>query len=169
MKRLYIILCLLTLVCCLNSLLSQNVVSKNKYDIQVVAIDSTKDYIIIYAESLNRKHKIVTRKVEQDCRNVTVLKNYAVTLTSLNENDNSNLFNSRCEVHYGWGDGNIILNEEEWECDIFLVDEIFGLCFTSDTLKIMQYEQWLEKNPVKHTRSSKKPPKYTIRSKVMPR
>lgn len=38
------------------------------YSVKVVKIDSTKDYMLIYAVSNERKFKIVSRKVENDCK-----------------------------------------------------------------------------------------------------
>ena len=135
------------------SLLSQNSemkLVKKIYNIEIVNIDSTNDYIIIYAQSNEKKFKIVTRKVTNDCKNVFISGHYSVTLTSLNDHlppimKNSNL----CDSDYGWPGNNIITNEADWDCDIFLVDEIFGLCYTTDTYEINNFREWIQQHPIK--------------------
>lgn len=140
-----------------NTLSCQNIEIKQKQYIHIVKIDSTMDYIIIYGVSNNDKYKIVTRKVDSDCKNIVVSGNYYVTIMSLNENYNyNNNVMNKCDIHYGWGGDNIILNEVEWGCDIFLVDEIFGLCYTTDIDEIRQFEKWIEQNPLKSLRTKKR-------------
>ncbi|MBQ7489071.1 MAG: hypothetical protein IJT51_00960 [Bacteroidales bacterium] len=53
-----------------------------------------------------------------------------------------------CDVHYGWPNGNDIRNETDWECDIFLTDDIFGLCYTQNEEEKSQYKKWIESNPL---------------------
>lgn len=146
---------LLSTITLSNKLQCQNIEIKQKHEILVVKIDSTTDYIIVYGISSNNKYKIVTRKVDSDCKNVFISGKYYLTLMSMNENDNVKTMN-RCDIHYGWGDNNIILNEPEYGCDIYLVDEMFGLCYTTDVEKIKQYEKWIEQHPLKSTRTKKR-------------
>jgi hypothetical protein len=134
-----------------NKLQCQNIEIKQKDEILVIKIDSTADYFIIYGVSSKNKYKIVTRKVDSDCKNVIITGKYDLTLMSMNENNFPKVMN-RCDIHYGWGSDNIILNEPEWGCDIYLVDEIYGLCYTTEIEIIKQYEKWIEQHPLKSIR-----------------
>jgi hypothetical protein len=135
-------------------LIKSQYIENKTFEIEVIRLDSTIDYYIIYAISNDKKFKIVTRKVDLDCKNVTVSGKYNTTLTSMSENVIFPTFN-RCDVHYGWGGNNTILNETEWGCDIFLSDEIFGLCYTTDIEKINLYKEWIEQHPLTSPRASK--------------
>ena len=54
-----------------------------------------------------------------------------------------------CDWNYGWpGDNNIILNEVEYGCDIFLTDDIFGLCFSDDTQSKEEYQKYIREHPL---------------------
>ena len=135
-----------------NKLSAQEVDSfkvNERINIEIIDIDSTKDYFIIYAIASEKRFKIVTRKDSFACKNVFVKEKYIVTLTSMN--DKLPIFLqglNTCDVHYNFGIDNVILNEPEWGCDIYLVDEIFGLCYTTDKDEIDRYKQWVEKNPI---------------------
>lgn len=144
-----------------NDLYSQNIEENkisNVYNIEIIKFDSTKDYFVIYAISDERKFKIVTRKIDSACRNVFVKETYTVALKSVNKSLPIYLKGSNtCDIYYDWGIGNIIINESEWECDIFLTNEIFGLCYTKDDNMIDKYKKWLEENPIPlHSRLIKK-------------
>ncbi len=102
-----------------NKMQSQNIEIKQKHEVLIVKIDSTPDYVIFYGISDSNKYKIVTRKVDSDCKNVYLFEKYNLSLLSMNENSYPKVMN-RCDVHYGWGGNNIILNEPEWGCDIYL-------------------------------------------------
>ena len=115
------------------------------YSVKVVKIDSTKDYMLIYAVSNERKFKIVSRKVENDCKNVVIGAEFKANLISMNETSGSI---QGCDVHYGWPNGNDIRNETDWECDIFLTDDIFGLCYTQNEEDKSQYKKWIETHPL---------------------
>lgn len=154
MKVTLFIVIILNVISLTNKLQSQNFEIKQKCEIHVVKIDSTMDYIIVYGISNNNKYKIVTRKVDSDCNNIFVSGKYNVTLISMNENDSFKIMN-RCDIHYGWGGDNIILNEPDWGCNIYLVEEIFGLCYTTDVEKIEQFEKWIEKHPLTFPRTKK--------------
>ena len=118
-----------------------------QYEVVVERIDSTNDYMIIYAFNDERKFKIVTRKVENDCRNILVGDSVNLSLCSLNSMDPYMIM--PCDWHYGWpGDDNIILNEVEYGCDIFLTDDIFGLCFTDDIQSKEEYKEHIREHPL---------------------
>ena len=70
------------------------------------------------------------------------------------------------DVHYGWGGNNIILNEPEWGCDIYLVDEIYGLCYTTDMEKIKEYEKWIEQHPIKQNALKRKRSRCIYKGKI---
>lgn len=117
------------------------------YEVVVERIDSTNDYMIIYAFNDERKFKIVTRKVENDCRNVVVGDMVNLSLCSLNSMNSYNIM--PCDWSYGWpGNNNNILNEVEYECDIFLTDDIYGLCFTDDFQTKEEYKKYIREHPL---------------------
>ena len=116
-------------------------------EVVIERIDSTNDYMIICASNKERKFKIVTRKVENDCRNVFVGNSFSLSLCSLNSMDPYNIM--PCDWNYGWlGDDNVILNEAEYDCDIFLTDEIYGLCFTDDIQRKEEYQRFIQEHPL---------------------
>lgn len=118
-----------------------------QYEVVIERIDSTNDYMIICAFNEERKFKIVTRKVDNDCRNVLVGNRINLSLCSLNSMDPLNIM--PCDWNYGWpGDNNIILNEVEYGCDIFLTDDIFGLCFTDDIQSKEEYLNYIQEHPL---------------------
>ena len=123
---------------------------EQSHTVKVVKIDSTKDYMLIYAVSNERKFKIVSRKVENDCKNVVAGAEFTVTLTSLNNSSPFPVFNP-CDWNYGFPIGNDIRNEPEWECDIFLTDDIWGLCYTQKQEEKSQYKKWIESHPLDWT------------------
>jgi hypothetical protein len=113
----------------------------------VERIDSTNDYMIICAYNDKRKFKIVTRKVENDCCNVFVGDSINVSLCSLNSMEP--YMSMPCDWSYGWpGNNNDILNEVEYGCDIFLTDDIFGLCFTDDIQSKEEYQKYIREHPL---------------------
>ena len=112
-------------------------------EVVVERIDSTNDYMIICAFNDDRKFKIVTRKVDNDCRNILVGDRINLSLCSLNSMVPNNIM--PCDWNYGWpGDNNNILNEVEYGCDVFLTDDIFGLCFTDDIQSKEEYQNTSE-------------------------
>lgn len=116
-------------------------------EVVIERIDSTNDYMIICASNSERKFKIVTRKVENDCRNVSVGDSFNLSLCSLNSMDPYN--SMPCDWNYGWpGDNNVILNEVEYDCDIFLTDDIYGLCFTDDIESKEKYQRYIQEHPL---------------------
>lgn len=116
-------------------------------EVVIERIDSTNDYMIIYAYNKERKFKIVTRKVENDCCNVAVGNSFNLSLCSLNSMDPYNIM--PCDWNYGWlGDNNVILNEAEYDCDIFLTDDIYGLCFTDDIQRKEEYQRFIQEHPL---------------------
>lgn len=118
-----------------------------QYEVVIERIDSTNDYMIICASNSERKFKIVTRKVENDCRNVSVGDSFNLSLCSLNSMDPYN--SMPCDWNYGWpGDNNVIPNEVEYDCDIFLTDDIYGLCFTDDTQRKKEYQRYIQEHPL---------------------
>lgn len=118
-----------------------------QYEVVIERIDSTNDYMIICAFNDERKFKIVTRKVENDCRNVLVGDKVNLTLFSRNSMDPYNIM--PCDWHYLWpGNNNIILNEVEYGCDVFLTDDIFGLCFTNDIQSKEEYLKYIQEHPL---------------------
>ena len=121
---------------------------EQSHTVKVVKIDSTKDYMLIYAVSNERKFKIVSRKVENDCKNVVIGAEFKANLISMNETSGSI---QGCDVNYGWPNGNDIRNETDWECDIFLTDDIFGLCYTQNEEEKSQYKKWIESHPLDWT------------------
>lgn len=113
----------------------------------VERIDSTNDYMIICASNKERKFKIVTRKVENDCCNVFVGDVINVSLCSLNSMDPYMIM--PCDWSYGWpGNNNVILNEVEYGCDIFLTDDIYGLCYTDDSQIKEEYQKYIRDHPL---------------------
>lgn len=118
-----------------------------QYELIVEKIDSTNDYMIIHAYNDSKKFKIVTRKVENDCCNVFVRDSINVSLCSLNS---INPYMAMpCDWSYGWpGNNNVILNEVEYECDIFLTDDIYGLCFTDDFQSKEEYKKYIREHPL---------------------
>lgn len=118
-----------------------------KCELIVERIDSTNDYMVICAYNEKRKFKIVTRKVETDCRNVFVGDIINVSLCSLNSMDPYMIM--PCDWSYGWpGNNNVILNEVEYGCDIFLTDDIYGLCFTDDSQTKEEYQKYIRDHPL---------------------
>lgn len=116
-------------------------------EVVVERIDSTNDYMIICAFNDDRKFKIVTRKVDNDCRNILVGDRINLSLCSLNSMDPNNIM--PCDWNYGWpGDNNNILNEVEYGCDVFLTDDIFGLCFTDDIQSEEEYQKYIREHPL---------------------
>ena len=129
-----------------DNLLSQNIEDKKiskTFEIEIIKTDSTKDYYIIYAISDTRKFKIASRKVDSTCRNVFINEKYTTRLISMNE---LIPIANPCDVHHGFGWENIIRNEPEWGCDVFLSEEIYGLCYTTDIEEINKYKQWKKEN-----------------------
>lgn len=116
-------------------------------EVVVERIDSTNDYMIICAFTDDRKFKIVTRKVDNDCRNILVGDRINLSLCSLNSMVPNNIM--PCDWNYGWpGDNNNILNEVEYGCDVFLTDDIFGLCFTDDIQSKEEYQKYIREHPL---------------------
>jgi len=149
--KLYL-LCLIGVILPYN-LFSQNVeeiTRGNIYDIEVIKIDSTKDYYVIYAISETKKFKIASRKIDSACRNIFINERYTTRLTSMDEYlPKAAIVLQSCDIHYDWGEGNEIKNEAGWGCTIFISNEIYGLCYTTDIEEISKYEQWKKKNPIK--------------------
>ena len=142
-------ICIILFVSILSSCFAQIPVGCKSIQCEVVIerIDSTNDYMIICASNKERKFKIVTRKVENDCRNVFVGNSFNLSLCSLNSMDPYNIM--PCDWNYGWlGDDNVILNEAEYDCDIFLTDEIYGLCFTDDMQRKEEYQRFIQEHPL---------------------
>ena len=103
--------------------------------------------MIICASNKERKFKIVTRKVENDCCNVFVGDVINVSLCSLNSMDPYMIM--PCDWSYGWpGNNNVILNEAEYGCDIFLTDDIYGLCYTDDSQIKEEYQKYIRDHPL---------------------
>ena len=118
-----------------------------QYEVEIERIDSTNDYMIICAFNDDRKFKIVTRKVDNDCRNILVGDRINLSLCSLNSMVPNNIM--PCDWNYGWpGDNNNILNEVEYGCDVFLTDDIFGLCFTNDIQSKEEYLKYIQEHPL---------------------
>jgi hypothetical protein len=122
---------------------------KESVDIEIVKIDSTQDYYMIYANSNNLHYKIITRKCPLFERNIEVSKKYTVTIASLNNNrpDPYKLINP-CDVSFGFEEGNYIYNETEWGCDIYYVYEILGLYYSTNKIEIFDYYNYLVNNPL---------------------
>ncbi len=147
-KYIYLIICLFFLK---NNIYTQNFNQceiKKNLEIEIIKIDSTQDYYMIYAISNNQKLKIITRKCPIYKRNIEVSEKYWVTVASINENFLSSRFNDPCHVTMGF-DGNAIYNETEWNCDLYFVYEILGLFYSTNKDDIEAYYIYLENNPLK--------------------
>ena len=53
-----------------------------------------------------------------------------------------------CDWHYGFPNGNVILNEPDCGCNLFYAKEIFGLYYTHSQSEIEQYHEWIRKHPL---------------------
>lgn len=141
--------CIIFLFSILSSCFAQTPVGCEsiQYEIVIEQIDSTNDYMIICASNKERRFKIVTRKVENDCCNIFVGDIINVSLCSLNSMDPYMIM--PCDWSYGWpGNNNVILNEVEYGCDIFLTDDIYGLCFTDDSQIKEEYQKYIRNHPL---------------------
>lgn len=127
-----------------------NFKNKKNVEIEILKIDSTQDYYLIYANSNNLNYKIITRKCPYYERNIEVNKKYIVTIASLNKNlPEPFQISNPCDVSFGFEEGNNITNEAGWGCDIFYVYEILGLFYSTNKKEIDEYYKFIENNPLK--------------------
>ncbi len=120
------------------------------YYIEVAEIDSTKDYYIIYAteQSTNERLKIVVRKIGGR-RNIYIGTKFHVSLYNLIQHSPILTdIDMPCDWHYGFPNGNVILNEPDCGCNLFYAKEIFGLYYTHSQSEIEQYHEWIRKHPL---------------------
>jgi len=48
----------------------------------------------------------------------------------------------------------------------YLVDEIYGLCYTTDMEKIKEYEKWIEQHPIKQNALKRKRSRCIYKGKI---
>lgn len=127
---------------------SQSTEGINK-TICVANVDSTKDYYILQSYDSTRKYKIVSRKVPVSKQNIQTGKKYDVTLININNTYPKGLqINNPCDVFFNFGEGNLISNDVESECEIYYCKEFFGLYYTTDDLEQGEYLRWIKNNPI---------------------
>jgi hypothetical protein len=127
-----------------------NLKNKRTAEIEIVNIDSTQDYYLIYAYSNNLHLKIISRKCPYYKRNIEVSKKYIVTIASFNENLPEKFqISNPCDVNFGFEDGNYISNDLEWGCNLYYANEILGLFYSTNNLEIYDYYNYIENNPLK--------------------
>jgi len=114
------------------------------YEVQIVKIDSTKDYYLIYAQSDSHKFKIVSRIIPIACKNLRIQEKYYLTLSSFNIFPELNFL----DVNINFGKENSISLEADWGAYLFFSEELSGLCYTLNQEDAKKYKQWEELNPI---------------------
>jgi len=125
---------------------------------EIVKIDSVGNYYVIYAKDTSEKYKIVSKKHDTICQDITVGQSYRITLSSYIRSANIipvTFPDGACIIPYGWGK------------TLYFPLEIRGLCynieFAIDYLKkrkeIEEQEPLIFKNKRAEKKWFKKHPK----------
>ncbi|MEE1944589.1 hypothetical protein VRU48_05685 [Pedobacter sp. KR3-3] len=99
---------------------------------KVYRIDSIQSYYLIYAQKGELRYKIVSKKVDNECKSIKVNGLYAFDIHSMSQVNGVSTIPSasKYEVSGMAVDNTTTINvENETQWDLFYADNIAGLCF----------------------------------------